>query len=865
MSKGTIPSLEWTYLAFSFNSTNKTFSTLATYGTTSVYLFENEKLPPEVVQNYNYTDDYYLYLGDMTGAIHDLCLYNIYRDVNEAAATRNQSKDCYVYGLMNYWPMDEGHGEVAADKRHTHDFTVNNLWLMQNNNIGASFSDYLGMQANISRINTSAGDSYAIEMWALGGTNRNHEQTLFETGSNPNNRLRLYFNEDNELILQYGEKQQTVVSALTVSQFHNWNHVALNVVRGQSAGFYFNGQRTAVISERDVPPMEGAYIKVGEGMGSDGRIDELRIWQASLSENRLLSNMYNCIDTAAVYSRGLVAYYPFEKDGIIDGVNTKVSTFENMAPGATGFDNMVNIDNVNTIYNTGLGDFAPPLKSAPREQRLIAMPVASERKIIINMFTTEGVAPRDLEGSTLNITVDKIHDMHGNQSNPIRWTAYMQMNTLKWTKDSVNINKMYGDDYTFDVNIENRGSITEYYTLYNMPLWLTLVDSERSDDVEPQKTKTLRFKVNPLVAVGNYDVTIGLQGNDEILEPLRIVMKVSGERPNWSVDPNAYEHNMSIVGQIYVNNVLMGNSESILAAFIGDECRGVVKPKLVRGTSFVAMSVSGTAQQNVNGVATDLDKDQPVTFRIWDATTGMTYTNVNVTLSDGTVTDAISFDPTKSYGTFDEPVIFTKSNLVEQPLNIKSGWNWLSLGVEPTATKISVVFKDLVTWNAQLKNQGTGVAYSRGNYWAGNLKEVHANTMYKLQLTRLETSDDLPQPLVVNGEQVKLAETPVKISKDWSWIAYTPMTTMPIGQALAAANPQFGDQVKSQTGFSYYGPYGWEGNLEALESGKGYLYHSTDTVEKQFVYPTTASATARSIHSPAATHHSPAASAFAPV
>ena len=37
-----------------------------------------------------------------------------------------------------------------------------------------------------------------------------------------------------------------------------------------------------------------------------------------------------------------------------------------------------------------------------------------------------------------------------------------------------------------------------------------------------------------------------MQGNNGILEPLRIVMKVSGEKPNWSVDPNAYENNMLI-------------------------------------------------------------------------------------------------------------------------------------------------------------------------------------------------------------------------------------------------------------------------------------------------------------------------------
>ena len=251
------------------------------------------------------------------------------------------------------------------------------------------------------------------------------------------------------------------------------------------------------------------------------------------------------------------------------------------------------------------------------------------------------------------------------------------------------------------------------------------------------------------------------------------------------------------------------------------------------------LSIYGTAQQDVNGKPADLDKGQPITFRIWDAAVGVAYTNVHLTLPDGTVTDTLYFDPTQSYGTFDTPVIFTKSNNVEQPLILRKGWNWLALGVEPANASISLVFKDLSSWNVRLKDQSTGTAYCNGVYWSGNLKEAHANTMYKMLLSPLQNSKELPQPLTVVGQQVKLSDTPVTLEDGWNWIAYLPSTTMSLDEALAGANPQFGDQVKSQTAFAYYGPYGWEGNLEALESGKGYLYQSMDTQTKTFVYPTT--------------------------
>ena len=835
VSRDVVPQNEWTYFVLSCKAADNTFSLLAQYGNQTVRLFDNEQLPVDNTNAVFFSDNNCLNLGPISASIHDLSLFKVYRDVNEAAATKYETKDNYVYGLTNYWPMNEGHGTVIADKRHTHDMILGDNWKLDNINHSLWLSTGEGAEADISHINTSRGDSYAIELWAMVNSYMEGENIIFETGSKPSNRLRLYYNNRKDLVLDYGERSQVVANAADFSVDNDANHLALNVVRGQSASFYFNGQRTAVIAEADVPPMEGATMRIGKGF--NGFVDEVRIWKATLSESRLLGNMYNCIDTTDVYSRGLVAYYPFEKPGEENGVATMVPTLENMIPSAQPQTALVASD-----YEM-LGSFAP-LKNAPVESRLIAKPVASERKVVIHLETGSGIKARDVEGTTLNITVDKIHDMHGNESLPLRWQAYVQQNTLKWMKDSVNVIKKYGDDYTFDVDIENRSGNTEFYTLYNMPQWLTLVDSERTDDVSPLSQKKLRFRVNPLVAVGNYDVTIGLQGNFEILEPLRLVMKVSGEAPDWTVDPLRYENTMSIVGQIYIDGILMADNESRLAAFIGDECRGVASPKQIRGSAYVPMTIYGTAQQEVNGQPADLEKGLPVTFRIWDASTGVTYTNVKLNLPDATSESsdnavyALSFDPTVSCGTFDYPVVFSKSNIVEQYLNLNTGWNWLSMGVEPDNAKTATVFKDVTSWNVRLKDRSTGVAYSKGVYWAGTLKEVHANTMYKMLLSRLEESKDLPQPLIVTGQQVKLAETPVTLENGWNWIAYIPTTTMTLDEALAGANPQIGDQVKSQTGFAYYGPYGWEGNLEALESGKGYLYESVDSEKKSFVYPT---------------------------
>jgi hypothetical protein len=866
VSRAVLPSNEWIYFAMSYSATTNTMSALAQYGTTTLRLFENYKFSENTVSAINYSSDHYIYLGEMTGAIHDLSLFNICRNLDEAAATRNQAKDGYVFGLMNHWPMNEGHGFVAADTRHTHDFMVNELWNLSNDNYALYMSNNEGVQADISLINTTPADSYAIELWAKAGFSPTDadSQTVFETGSGrPADKLHLYYDVEGNLFLQYGEKKQEVLSHDDFLYYHNdWNHLALNVVRGQAASFYFNGKRTAVISERDVPPLAGAAIKLGKGMGEDAHIDELRIWHATLSESRLLANQYHCIDTASVYSRGLVAYYPFEKDVMtVDGIYQKEPTLENMLPGATERTAMTGIDKLSTDR------IAPPLKYPLREQRLNATAVASNRKIVINLNTTAGISARNLEGSTLNITVDKVFDLHGNVSKPIRWSAYMQLNPLKWTKDSVTVIKQYGDEYTFDVVIVNKGSSVEYYDLYNMPSWLTLVSAldgtpvETDGEVAPLSQKTLRFSVNPLVPVGNYDITIGLQGNDEILEPLRIAMKVSGQMPQWAVDPTKYEHQMSIVGQIYVDGVLVENPESRVAAFIDGECRGIGAPEKVRGAAYVTMNIYGKATAVRNKQTVDVDRGKTVTFRIWDANKGVAYAGASVQLPNGG--DTVIFDSDNIYGDFEYPVIWRKTDQVEQQVPINVGWSWIALGVEPQQKGTPTVLNQTATWNVTIKGKTTGMAYCNGAEWNGTLYTIEPNTMYKLWLEPLPNSEELPDYLTVTGRRLDLDRTPVTLSEGWNWIAYTPFVSTNVNTALAGADPQLGDRIKSQYGIAIYGTSNqWEGSLKTLESGHGYMYFSNASQKKQFTWPNVpVAATAR----PTA-HRAPLASGiFTPV
>jgi hypothetical protein len=324
-------------------------------------------------------------------------------------------------------------------------------------------------------------------------------------------------------------------------------------------------------------------------------------------------------------------------------------------------------------------------------------------------------------------------------------------------------------------------------------------------------------------------------------------MKVRGEKPQWAVDPTKYDHNMSIIGQVYIGGILMENPESMVAAFIGNECRGVASPEKVRGAAYVTMNVYGTDNKRY-------DMGKEVSFRIWDASKGVAYTDANIAVTvktaamkDSTVTTVI-FGQDKILGDFDTPAIWTKSENVEQLIPIHQNWNWIAFGVEPQSTYLDHVFGAYAEWSMLLKSRDNWNDYNGAQWGGSDLKRAAANEMYKLKIGRLPTTkQEAPNSLLaVSGRQLKEKdERAVKLGKGWNWIAYTPLTTMTVDEALAAANPQKGDIVKSQTGVALYGDYGWEGSLKALESGRGYLYYSNNNDSTSFLYPTETAASAR--------------------
>ncbi len=80
--------------------------------------------------------------------------------------------------------------------------------------------------------------------------------------------------------------------------------------------------------------------------------------------------------------------------------------------------------------------------------------------------------------------------------------------------------------------------------------------------------------------------------------------------PEWSVEPTEYEFNMSLIAEIMLHEEISDSSGNLLAAFVGEECRGVVGPIQVLDMSLYFLTIFG------------LSNDEEITFKVYDGKRG---------------------------------------------------------------------------------------------------------------------------------------------------------------------------------------------------------------------------------------------------
>ena len=567
-----------------------------------------------------------------------------------------------------------------------------------------------------------------------------------------------------------------------------------------------NGDRMVAGVRRTYVPTVGGVDQHTYDNTFNGYVDEIRVWGATMNSD-LITNNRKVRFTGK--EEGLIAYYPFEKK-TLDDYNQIVTVGDAKDMTESGY--VAELKSLTSGSATmNFVDEAPALRTKPAETNVNFTYTANNEKIVIEIDED----PATIEGCTLNFNVRNIRDLNGNYSVPAKWSAFVSRKHLAWDDDMLSIEQQVKQNSSITATIINKGGQQQMWTLTGLPAWLTA--SADYGVTNPRSETTVTFTVSPATPIGKYEETIYLTGNDGIDVPLTIDVKVTGQEPKWAVNPKSFENSMNLIGRLDILGHTSEDEDDIVAAFVGDECRGVAHPVYNEryGAYYVTMDIYG-----------NFGDSAPLTFRAYDASTGVLYPEV--------VADPVlAFQLLNLKGTYAEPVKLTALNKIEQQTELKAGWNWLSLYVTNEDMTVATLFNKIGADVITIKSQNDGYLTFEEGSWGGNLTGNLSNgQMYAVKMKRDRT-------LSIVGERVEPANNPVTVYNGWNWIGYYGNQVSTVSDALADLSAVDGNIIKAQRGVAYFDSYEWSGSLQMMEPGEGYMLKTSlgEGQSKLFRYP----------------------------
>jgi len=267
---------------------------------------------------------------------------------------------------------------------------------------------------------------------------------------------------------------------------------------------------------------------------------------------------------------------------------------------------------------------------------------------------------------------------------------------------------------------------------------------------------------------------------------------------------------------IKIKNIVSTDVEDKLYAFVGEE---------VRGVQYVQYIKELDAYMVFMDIYSDVNKGDSVTFKIWDASAGIIY-------SDITPTEFI-FESNTLVGSVASPQIFNTNQEIAVDIPLTAGWNWIShflYNVDSTN-----ITKTLESINSQqgdeIKGQKGHSDFTPSNGWTGILgtQAIRPEQLYKLKVAE----DGI---LTIKGDVINPESRTIDLADGWNWIGFISIRNQSVAQALGNLNPADGDLIKGKSQFAIYDSFlGWIGSLQTMIPSRGYMYRSTG--QKSFVYP----------------------------
>ncbi|MFN5317650.1 MAG: LamG-like jellyroll fold domain-containing protein, partial [Bacteroidia bacterium] len=821
-STQTFNDTEWHNIALSYDAENET---------ADMYLSDAVTTATEINTGDNsilsqYTGNNRLIIGKQDfgtpnafhGNMQELRIWDKALNLSEFSSTNNTILSGSEAGLLYNWRMDEVEGTFAKDHVRNRDAVIHEAaWDVDPSGAAASFNG-TSNKIKINQVNDvsiTKEMNFTFELWFRGsGAN---PEVLFSNGSGSStlsdsltswvlqkdNAGKLHFLNDGIDFLISNENYFD----------GQWHHLAVVMNRDANISAIVDGNpknsipATAFQQFAGVSMHLGAHVYAGltgplETAYFSGEIDEFRFWNTNRKLEQVKRDRLNRMQGN---EPGLLVYLPFESY-VQDPAGPAILT--------PGFSEQIQ-PTLHTLEANGttLVSETPTIKiQRPIEQVSFTYSVNNDKIII-----TPTSDPERLENVTIDITVKGVKDLRGNtMASPATWIAYINKNQVIWQDDNFNIEKAVGESVNFSSTILNQGGAAKSFTLQNMPTWLSA--SPSSGIVPANASLPVTFTIDPLVNIGDYAQDVQLLTDFNYPEKLTLNLKVRETAPDFTVNAAAFQNSMGIIGTLEIGNIPSTDTEDILVAYVGNQ---------VRGSNNLAYN-SSLDRYLVNlDVYSNTTSGETLQFKIWDASTGTLYSNVSP--SD------IVFSANQLIGTPQAPQLFATDFEIEEPLALNAGWNWLGYYLQNSdSTNFDLLFSNLNTQSGNQVNGQTSFAQqSSTSGWVGPLETegIMPKNLYKFYSTTNDT-------LMLQGDILDPTTRTINLVTGWNWIGFISLRNQGIAQALGNLNPLPGDQIKGRSQFAYYvnEALGWQGSLQTLVPGTGYMYKSNQNTSFTFPY-----------------------------
>lgn len=761
------------------------------------------------------------------GNLHDLRFWTKPLTLSEAYAGQFKQLIGSERHLVGYWPMSEGAGDFCTDRARFKHAVLNAAWDIKPKGTAYNFTGnhYLELD-DVNFVQLTNLMDVTLSFWVK--TAQTQKATIFSNGRGNGEDLiqsngkanKWAVSIENGILYLNNEGNQHKLTTSSIAD-DTWHHVAVVLRRNGSLKTYIDAAQVSSSPVTGIGGLSGNKFWIGaRGFINSalqetvdeiftGKIDELRLWNTARATEQISRDRYNEVPFNAL---GLMLYARMNQPDPVTGNGPQyyhVAQNETVLPS-------------NAVMNSGPVSYtmdAPKIKQVRPYLTFEVSHVINKDEMIITPLISDWSV---LEGQILDITVDRMFDIHGNrQASPITWTAYVRRNEVAWFTDDnqqiLNLVKPAGEPYSFKVTLLNKGGKKQPYSIENVPAWLKA--SNTTGILDPNSSRHITFNIAPELTIGEYTQDLYLNTDFNFDEKILLNLRVLGEAPAWTVDPSAYEYSMNIIGKIKINGIISSDSHVKIAAFSGEEIRGVSNLEYDENYDeyFVYLNIFSNTSSG-----------DEITFKIWDAATGKVYqATMNGVFS-------LAFIQNEVIGMKSAPVIFENTAYIEQNLQLNAGWTWISLYAEDEKLNdLNSLTSSLnLSDNDLVKNQLYFDVYDRSHGWTGTLSNnggLTTSSMYKVRLTNKNL-------LVVGGDEIDVSAWKADINIGWNWLAYPMSNNVSINEALAFLEANEGDVIKNQRSFAIYDPViGWSGTLRYLFAGEGYMLKSG--VAQEFRYP----------------------------